>query len=538
MKPSIRIAAMFAFCAAMAAFPSQAASQNTPAVAIRTLAIQAAQAPVARIGPYDERGWLDRFYAPRKYAPAWNPSQAAAALWVLRQASAQGLDPADYGVEQLQRQLRDPRADPARLDVAVTAAMLHYLADLRVGRVRSEYHTQLPDPRLQRYDPVERLRAGLAAGRLQAAVHAAEPANPLYARAKEALARYRELAKLPLAPLPAPGAKVRPGGAYPAAQALYERLVLLGDLPADAPPPTEGVYGEELREGVEHFQARHGLDDDGVLGRGTVAALNVPPARRARQLELTLERLRWLPDFAPGPLIAVDLPAYRLWAIRVGSDEAPLEMRVVVGTAVKTETPLFVGQMRYLEFNPYWNVPRSILVKEILPRLEGNPGYLARNDMETVPPGASVDDLRAGRARVRQRPGPKNSLGAVKFAMPNPMDIYLHSTPARELFRRSRRDLSHGCIRVEHPAALAQFVLGDQPQWDADSIQEALESGPTRHVSLSRPIPVVIFYATAMVDRDGTARFVADVYGRDSLLERELTAHASQIVPTPPPATE
>jgi murein L,D-transpeptidase YcbB/YkuD len=538
MKPSIRIAAIAAFCAAVAALPSYAAAQPAPSATVRNLAVQAAQSPAEPAGPYDERGWLNRFYAPRKYALAWNPSQAAAALWVLRQAPLQGLDPRDYGLDQLQRQLSDGRADPARFDVALTSAMMHYLADLRVGRVRSEYHTQLPDPRLQQYDPVERLRTGLAAGRLQAAVSAAEPPNPLYARVREALAHYRELAKLPYPALPQPPVKVAPGGAYPAAQELFKRLVLLGDLPADTPAPGEGVYSEQMREGVEHFQARHGLDDDGVLGRATIAALNVAPARRLRQLELTMERLRWLPDFAPGPLIAVDLPAYRLWAFRIGADEAPLEMRVVVGTAVKTETPLFVGQMRYLEFNPYWNVPSSIVTREIVPRLEANPGYLGRNDMETVPAGASLEDLRAGRARVRQRPGPKNSLGAVKFAMPNPMDIYLHSTPARELFRRSRRDLSHGCIRVESPAALAQFVLGDQPQWDADSIQEALQPGPTRRVSLRRPIPVVIFYATASVDRDGAVHFAADIYGRDPLLERELSAHASQIVPARVPPTE
>jgi murein L,D-transpeptidase YcbB/YkuD len=329
--------------------------------------------------------------------------------------------------------------------------------------------------------------------------------------------------------LPTPQSKVVPGGAYPAAQALFDRLVLLGDLPADTPSPAEGSYSEQMAEGVRHFQARHGLADDGILGRGTLDALNVPPARRARQLELTLERLRWLPDFGPGPLIVVDLPAYRLWALNNGSPDAPLEMRVVVGTAVKTETPLFVGQMRYLEFNPYWNVPRSILDKEILPRLARNPAYLRQNDMETVPPGASVDDLKAGRARVRQRPGPKNSLGPVKFAMPNPMDIYLHSTPAQELFQRSRRDLSHGCIRVEHPAALAQYVLGRQPEWNADAIQESLQPGPTRHVDLTRAIPVVIFYATASVDSEGRARFAADIYGRDAKLEQELAARRSQM---------
>ena len=543
MKPSLKICAVLAFCAAAVLIPCSAFAQSV-ATAIHALAVQAARSPTPPTGPYDERGWIDRFYAPRKYAPAWNPTTASAALWVLRRATLQGLDPLDYGADALQRQLRAGDAGNARFDVALTAAMLRYLADLRVGRVRSEYHTRQPDARLRRYDPVERLRAGLAAGRLQAAVQAAEPSAPQYGQVKAALARYRELAKQPYPALPTPDAKVVPGAAYPAAQALFERLVLLGDLPADAPPPAAGtpaagtpaagIYSEQMEEGVRRFQARHGLVDDGVLGRGTIAALNVSPGKRARQLELTLERLRWLPDFGPGPLIVVNLPAYRLWAFQndkgdAGSAEPPLEMRVVVGTAVKTETPLFVGQMRYLEFNPYWNVPRSILEKEILPKLERNRAWLAQNEMETVPPGASVAELQAGRARVRQRPGPKNSLGAIKFAMPNPMDIYLHSTPARELFERRRRDLSHGCIRVEHPAALAQYVLGGQRQWNADTIQAALQPGPTRHVDLARAIPVVIFYATAMVDGQGSPRFAPDIYGRDPKLEQELAARRGRM---------
>ncbi len=531
MKFSQKIGAALLLCAAAAFLPHAALAQPDAAAAIHALAAQAARAPAAPTGPYDERGWLERFYAPRNYAPAWNPSTAAAALWVLRQAALQGLDPRDYGADALQRELKaggaGSGANPARFDVALTSAMLHYLADLRVGRVRSEYHTRLPDPRLKQYDPVERLRGGLAAGKLQAAVQAAEPQLRQYAQVKAAMAHYRALSAKPSAPLPKPQEKVAPGGAYAGAQALYERLVLLGDLPADTPAPPEGVYGDALEEGVRRFQSRHGLLEDGVLGRGTVDALNVPPARRVRQLELTLERLRWLPDFGPGPLILVDLPVYRLWAFQNGGNEAPLEMRVVVGTAVKTETPLFVGQMRYLEFNPYWNIPRSILEKEILPKIERNKNYLAQNDMETVPPNASAADLRAGRARLRQRPGPKNSLGAIKFAMPNPMDIYLHSTPARELFERSRRDLSHGCIRVEHPAALAQFVLGRQRQWNADSIQAALQPGPTRHVDLVHPVPVVIFYATAIVDADGSPRFAADSYGRDTRLAQVLAARRS-----------
>ena len=529
MKPCLKFGAVLAFCAAAVLLPRSTLAQPVSS-AIRTLAAEAARAPALPSGPYDEAAWLDRFYAARKYAPAWNPATAAAALWVLRQAPLQGLDPLDYGLEALERQLRTGAAGSARFDAALTSAMLRYLADLRVGRVRSEYHTRLPDARLKQYDPVERLRAGLAAGKLQAAVQAAEPTLRQYGRVKAALAQYRVLAKHPYPALARPPAKMRPGDTYPDAQALFERLALLGDLAANPSPPDDGIYSEELKEGVQRFQARHGLQDDGVPGRATIDALNVTPAQRVRQLGLTLERLRWLPDFGPGPLIVVDLPAYRLSALQNGSGaEPPLEMRVVIGTALKTETPLFVGQMRYLEFNPYWNVPRSILEKEILPKMARNPAYLAQNAMETVPPGASVADLKAGRARVRQRPGPKNALGAVKFVLPNPMDIYLHSTPARELFALSRRDLSHGCIRVEHPAALAQFVLGRQSTWSADRIQEALQPGPTRHVDLARPVPVVMFYATASVDSNGNVRFAADMYGHDAKLVKALASRRRSI---------
>jgi murein L,D-transpeptidase YcbB/YkuD len=207
MKLSLKIGAALAFCAAAALAPCSTFAQAAPAT-IRTLAVQASTSAAQPTGPYDERGWLDRFYGPRKYAPAWNPTTAAAALWVLNRATLQGLDPRDYGADALQRQLRagEGGADGARFDVALTSAMLHYLADLRVGRVRSEYHTRLPDARLRQYDPVERLRAGLAGGKLQAAVKAAEPQLRLYGQVKAALAHYRELAKQPYPALPAPGA--------------------------------------------------------------------------------------------------------------------------------------------------------------------------------------------------------------------------------------------------------------------------------------------------------------------------------------------
>ncbi len=490
---------------------------------IAALAAQAAQAPQRTPRPYDERGWLERFYAPRNYAPAWTPAKAAKAIALLDDAPAHGLPPDDYGAATL-----DAGVATAASETALTAAMLHYLADLHVGHVRSEYHTTMPDPRLNSFDPVDQLRAALQRDQLAATVDAAEPQLPLYRRVRATLARYRELASHGQPVLPR-AVKVAPDGHYAGAQALRERLMLLGDLADDAAPADDAHYSEALAEGVRQFQRRHGLADNGILDKATIAALNVPLSHRVRQLELTLERLRWLPDFAPGPVIAVNLPAYRLWAFNTADPGVePLEMRVIVGKAVKTQTPLFVGQMRYLEFNPYWNVPRSIELGEILPKLARDPHYLAKNDMEIVALGngapASVEALRAGKARVRQKPGPQNALGAVKFAMPNPMNIYLHSTSARELFQRQRRDLSHGCIRVEKPEALAAFVLGDQPQWTPERIAAAMAPGPTRTVNLTRPIPVVLFYATAIVGRDGKAVFAEDIYRRDPRLEAALRA--------------
>ncbi|CUI03106.1 L,D-transpeptidase family protein [Massilia antarctica] len=521
------------------------------AAELRNLAISAAAVTTRTPRPYDERDWLARFYVPRAYAPAWQDrgyKQAAAAIALLQNASVHGLSPAEYNADGLARQLADPvLRTSARFDAAMTQAMLHYLADLRVGRVRSEYHTTLPDPRLTKTDPVEQLRAALLSQHLDQAVAASEPRIPLYRRVMATLATYRKLAEqpfTPLPPLPQGIKKLEPGAPYAGVATLRARLIQLGDLSATAPaepPASAGVYTTALAEGVKHFQSRHALNDDGVIGAGTLAALNVPLAQRVRQLELGLERLRWLPDFPDGRLIAVNLPSFRLWALELGpgAKNPLIEMRVIVGAAVKTPTPLFVGSMRYVEFNPYWNVPRSIEKGEIIPKLARDPGYLGKNEMELVPVGggaavsvvdaATLDGLRAGQFRVRQRPGPRNALGAVKFAMPNTDNIYLHSTSAQSLFKRGRRDLSHGCIRVENPLGLARFVFADQPQMTPAVIDTLMKPAPMKTVSLKTPIPVVLFYSTAVTDREGLALFPEDVYKRDPALEKALKVRSDAI---------
>ncbi|MET0981933.1 MAG: L,D-transpeptidase family protein [Telluria sp.] len=462
-------------------------------------------------------------------------AQARVALRLLQDAPRHGLDPADYGAEELARRLDAAASEtPAAIERDLTAAMLRYLADLHRGRIPPDH--DLPDP-VPAFDPAPSLARALDERRLEEAVDAAAPALPLYRRVQATLAEYRALADshphwAALPPLPRGG--ISPGSRYAGAGLLRERLQILGDL--DAGDPDDGSASARAYTGTDaaalrRFQSRHGLAEDGVLGRGTLAALSVPLAHRVVQLELTLERLRWLPPLPPGRTIIVNVPGYRLWTFdsRDAGPEPVLEMRIIVGNAAKTPTPLFVGQMRHLEFNPFWNVPRSITVNEIIPKLARNPSWLRQNDMELVSAGGKVvagplASLRAGTVRVRQRPGPRNALGRVKFGMPNPLDIYLHSTPSQELFARARRDLSHGCIRVEHPSELAQFVLADPEKWNIEAVTAAMRPGRQRTVSLPQPVPVVLLYATAITGRAGRALFADDIYKRDEKLIQALRA--------------
>jgi murein L,D-transpeptidase YcbB/YkuD len=325
---------------------------------------------------------------------------------------------------------------------------------------------------------------------------------------------------------------LRPGDAYAGASALHRLLRALGDLPPATPPPAER-YDAALVQGVRHFQSRHGLAADGVIGAATWVALAVPPAQRAQQIALALERLRWLPDMSGQPFIGINIPMFRLWA-RDAAGGVPAGMAVVVGRALNTQTPVLFDAMSHVIFRPYWNVPRSILRNEVLPALERDAGWLRRNDMEIVRGGgddaqplaldaASLAGLRQGSLRVRQRPGPKNSLGLVKFIFPNDANVYLHGTPAPALFGRARRDFSHGCVRVEDPLALAQWVRREQPQWTRERIEAAMAGSAPVRVDLKRPLPVILFYVTAMViPSDQALHFADDIYGHDTRLAHAL----------------
>jgi murein L,D-transpeptidase YcbB/YkuD len=314
--------------------------------------------------------------------------------------------------------------------------------------------------------------------------------------------------------------------------------VLLGDLKAEE-AGDDTLYTGATVEAIRRFQQRHGLDPDGIVGRATLDALNVPLAHRVRQIELALERIRWLPPLGRDPFLVVDIPAFRLFGFEaVGGSRAPsFTTPVVVGRALDTETPVLYELLRYVEFWPYWNVPRSILVNEILPELRREPAYLRAHRMEIVGPGdrplgdTVTDNLRRrlarGKLRIRQRPGPSNALGRVKFVFPNAANVYLHDTPNSELFRRSRRDFSHGCIRVDDAEGLANWVLRGQAGWGADEVRAALNGAATRRAFLAHPMPVAILYTTAVATPSGEAWFFEDIYGHDRELDEVLRAGAA-----------
>ncbi|MDD3353749.1 L,D-transpeptidase family protein [Zoogloea sp.] len=471
---------------------------------------------------------------------------ARQAVEILRAAPADGLDPADYGADAL-TQAVGRAADGAVLDPAartrlatdLESAVRRYLTDLHFGRVDPRrIHTGFDQRPPAAFDAASALQEAVARGRLEEAVVQARPALPLYAGLRRALAHYRELAdpwvsrewQTPLPPIPS--RKLEPGGSWSGLPALARRLVVLGDLSPDAKVPP--LYQGGLLEAVKAFQVRHGLNPDGVIGRGTLQQLEVSPRARIRQIELNLERLRWTPLVKGRRMIVVNVPEFALWAyeVREGRLDLQLRMKVIVGKALDTRTPLFSEDMRFIEFSPYWNVPPSIARGEVVPKLQQDPAYLARQGFEFVPTSGgaahtavtpeALEAVLRGQLRIRQRPGPRNALGDIKFVFPNHEAIYLHHTPSVGLFQRDRRDFSHGCIRVEDPVTLARYVLRDQPEWDEARIRGTMGAGTSRTIRLKTPIPVVIAYATAMATSEGKVRFFTDIYGHDGILDAAL----------------
>jgi murein L,D-transpeptidase YcbB/YkuD len=416
----------------------------------------------------------------------------------------------------------------ARLDMALTVCAVRYLTDLHRGRVNpNEVEFALV---AKTFIAADFLRDRVVnATDVKAAVQQAEPTYSGYSRTLQALHTYLELAKRgdsdPLPPLARP---LKPGAVYAGALQLTQRLKQLGDLPSEtALPQNPGTYEGALVEGVRHFQKRHGLAVTGLVGPETFQQLAVPLSRRVQEFQLALERWRWLPENIGSSLLAVNVPEFRLRAYEDHKEQ--LAMKVIVGQSFDHHTPIFADDMEFVIFRPYWNVPTSIIKKEILPALRRNPGYLAKHHMEAVDRHGEVvtgpevaRQLRAGQLELRQQPGPGNSLGLLKFILPNQYSVYLHGTPEGRLFQRARRDFSHGCIRVEDPAALAVWVLRNNPGWDMKKIVATMRGTQTLQVNLKRPIPVLVLYGTVFVGEDGEVSFFDDIYGLDAALEKAL----------------
>jgi murein L,D-transpeptidase YcbB/YkuD len=469
--------------------------------------------------------------------------QARQVIALLLKAEQKGLSADDYDgprwsdrLAKLKPSMSQPsEADAVKFDLALTVCAMRYVSDLHIGKVNPKHFAFALDDESKKYDLAEFLRDHVvSADDVAAALAQVEPPYPGYQRTIKALQTYVELAKKDDGEqLPTEKKAIVPGDNYPGVPRLTRLLRLVGDLPADANIPADQlVYDGALVDAVKNFQRRLGRDPNGRLDAQTLADLNIPLSRRVRQMQLTLERWRWMPEsYQKSPIVA-NIPEFRLRAydkdfrIRV-------TMNVVVGKAYGHDTPVFGDTMEYVIFRPYWEVPYSITKAEMIPHILREPDYLAKKGFEVVDSKQNVvsagtvtpevlAQLRAGKLFVRQKPGPKNALGLAKFIFPNSYNVYMHDTPATEFFSMSRRDFSHGCIRLERPADLAAWVLRDNPGWTPERIRAAMKGTTTQQVNLTHPIPVLILYATVIVLDDGLVHFYDDIYGHDADLEKVL----------------
>ncbi len=513
-----------------------------------TAIIAAKQHPYLMLSSFPNRtDDLESLYKMSEHQLLWLGNKDAEknitdALNLLANSAVDGLNPKNYDTETLRQKLQpalklkpDAYKESALYDTALSISLLRYLHDLHYGRVNPQginFNLKLREKKL--IDLPLLIKNSLAQNTLAQLPLSVEPQLKQYQKLKQALADYRQLAATAQPFKLDVKETLHPGESHPQIAELRRFLTTVGDLPEDKTvisAEKSSLYADAIVTGVKKFQKRHGLTADGNIGKGSVAALNIPLSYRVTQIELAMERLRWLPEPSTGASIIVNIPAFQLWAFDSidQADADVVNMRVVVGNALKTQTPVLMAEMHFIDFMPYWNVPYSIIKNEILPKLMQNSHYLDKENMELVSvfrdaekPTALTPEtlnlLKEGKLRIRQRPGGKNALGRVKFIFPNKDDVYLHDTPSNTLFSKSRRDLSHGCVRVANPQKLAEFALKNQDDWNAETIQLAMNTPKTQRVILKKPIPVMFFYTTAFFDQHNNLEFYSDIYGHDAVL--------------------
>lgn len=484
-----------------------------------------------------------RFYAQREYRAGWleasgGPSAAAEDLLkAVAEADQEGLRSADYRPAELHKRLKaiqqqGSAAHPnalAEFDLLFTDTFLTYGSHLLAGRLPPRKVDPEWAIRPRARDLVVILQEALAKETVSHSLRALRPREKGYVQLREVLRKYREVAATGGWPTVVVG--LAPGAQGPKVRDLRARLQASGDLSGSDPSSKNesAVFDKAVADAVRRFQKRHGLAETGTVNAETQAALNVPVTERIRQVELNLERWRWMPDDFGSRYILVNIPSFKMKVFE--DDKRVIESNVVVGRQER-QTPAFTANMAYLVLSPKWYVPRSIAVKDKLPQLRRSPYALARQNIrvfnnagQEIRPGAvnwQAVSASNFNYQLRQDAGPRNALGGIKFMFPNPYNVYLHDTPSRNLFSRSQRTFSSGCIRISNPVELAEYLLKFDPKWTRDTIKTASTSGKQRVVNLPRTVPVYLVYWTAWVDEEGLANFRSDIYQRDKPMIRAL----------------
>lgn len=497
------------------------------------------------------------FYQERNYAPVWfgieglHPA-ARILVQTLREVEQEGLVPSDYHLKAIERLLAELSEGPfppdeskavkwADLDLILTDAYLMLGSHLSGGRINPEnlHADWLINPRS--YDMPAVLNAAAAAEQMINTLYRLRPVHAGYTKLLAALHRMRLLKARGEWPRFEGKRTLRPDDVDPRVSALRRRMTISGDLKDSAPPEQPDLYDQDLASAVKAFQNRHGLAPDGAIGRKTRQALNVTITQRIRQIELNLERWRWMPRDLGDRYIIINTAAFFLRVME--NHKKVMEMKVVVGRPAR-QSPAFSATMTYMVFNPYWNVPYTIAVQDILPKLADGVDYLIDNGFKVFSgwgdDARELDPLEMNwnsytqqnfPLRLRQEPGKKNALGQIKFMFPNKFAVYLHDTPQRSLFNEVQRDFSSGCIRVEDARSLAAYLLSDKAGWSRQRLLKALETGMRQVVHVPNPITIHLNYMTAWVDENGHLQFREDIYQRDRQLDDALRHRSPYALP-------
>lgn len=484
------------------------------------------------------------FYSDRQFVPLWLNERGLNDLGrglpvQLADSRLQGLNPEDYhlrcinaNVNRLNSTLKsqkqmDPKA-LADLDLLMTDGFMIYASNLSTGKVDPERLYPLWLSEKEKANIIAGLDSLVRTRDLAETIKGFAPAHEQYWRLVDAAQKMEKVVAAGGWPTLPAGESIRPGDRNPQVGLLRRRLQISGELGQTEAVVDADVYDEVLEIAVKKFQLLHGLATDGVVGPNTREALNVSAAQRRQQILLNLERWRWLPHRWDNNYIVVNTAAFSLMAHRPGKT---VTMRVIVGKDYQ-KTPVFSEKMSYIEVNPYWNVPRSITAKELLPEIKKDPGYLAKHNYQIVSSDGIISpwmidwetvSARNFHWRIRQKPGAKNALGYIKFMFPNRFNVYMHDTPDRHLFKRARRAFSHGCIRVQKPLELALLILQqDDPNWTRERLEQLIQGGKRRILNIHSDWMVHILYWTAWVNDWGQLQFCQDIYDRDPVLWQAL----------------